>query len=143
MSLVWSLHLLWQGPSILSTKRLRLPRELLQYLIPVVLLVEMVSMKTALFIFCMFCATGALAQVGALDANAHPIDFPSHPEHASRQPLAAEQNILGDSYAVVTHGERPLWEVSPLKEEPSLGEVARIQRKQHARDKKAPVVWHN
>lgn len=101
-------------------------------------------MKTVLFILSMFCATGALGQVGgALSSEVQKIEVPSHPMHASRQPLAAEQNLIGDSNNTFVHGERPLWEVSPAKEEISLGQVARIQRKQHANDRKAPVVWHN
>ena len=101
-------------------------------------------MKTVLFMLCMFCATGALAQVGGVLSNdVQKIEVPSHPQHASQQPLAQEQNIRGNSYATLVHGERPLWEVATIKEEPSLGEAARVQRKQHARDKKAPVVWHN
>jgi len=101
-------------------------------------------MKTAVFMLCMLCATGALGQVGsALSNEAQKIDIPSHPQHASQQSLAQEQNILGNSAPTVTHGERPLWELAPVKEEISLGQAARIQRKQHSSDKKAPVIWHN
>lgn len=102
------------------------------------------AMKTALFMMCMLCAKGALGQVGgALSNEVQKIEIPSHPQHASQQSLAEEQSILVSSAPTLTHGERPLWELAPVKEEISLGEAARIQRKQHTSDKKAPVIWHN
>ena len=101
-------------------------------------------MKTLAFMLSLFCATGALAQVaGVLSSEPQRIEVPSHPEHASRQPLAAEKSILGDTTPTIAHGVRPLWELAPVHEEISLGEAARIQRRQHASAKKAPVVWHN
>ncbi|HSS97207.1 MAG TPA: hypothetical protein VLK33_09260 [Terriglobales bacterium] len=101
-------------------------------------------MKTVLFLFSMFCATGALAQSGGVLSNeVQKWDIPSHPNHASVTPLAQEQNLTNFSSPTVARGERPLWEVGQIKEEPSLGEVARAQRKMHAADKKSPVVWHN
>jgi hypothetical protein len=101
-------------------------------------------MKTLVFALSMFCATGALAQVGAvLSSEPQRLQMPSHPEHASRKPLATEQSILGGTAPTIVRGERPLWELAPVKEELSLGEAARIQRKQHANDRKASMVWHN
>ncbi len=101
-------------------------------------------MKTFIFMLSMFCATGALGQVaGVLSSEVQKIEIPSHPAHASQQPMAQEQSILSAAAPTVVRGERPLWEVAPVKEEISLGEAARLQRKQHANDKKAPVVWHN
>src|SRR5215510_4328291 len=100
-------------------------------------------MKTILFLFSMLCATGALAQSGAavLSGEVQKWDTPSHPSHASVKRLAQEESLLNLSAPTIEHGERPLWEVGQIKEEPSLGEVARIQRKLHASDKKSPVVW--
>jgi len=101
-------------------------------------------MKTLVLMLSMFCATGALAQVAAvLSSEPQKIQLPSHPEHASRQPLAVEQNILGNATPTIAHGVRPMWEVAPANQETSLGEAARAQRMQHANDKKAPVIWHN
>lgn len=104
-------------------------------------------MKTVLFLLSMFCATGALAQntggVGVLSSEVQKWDMVSHDNHASITPLAQEQNLMSYSTPIRARGERPLWEVGQVKEEPSLGEVARSQRKLHAADKKAPVVWHN
>jgi len=104
-------------------------------------------MKTVLFLFSMLCTTGALAQSGltgtVLNGDVQKWEAPSHPSHATVKPLAQEESLLNLSSPTVARGERPLWELGQVKEEPSLGEVARIQRKLHASDKKAPVVWHN
>ena len=104
-------------------------------------------MKTALFLFSMLCATGALAQSGGaasvLNGEVQKWDMVSHPSRAKMQSLAQEQSLIYSNAPTITRGEQPLWEVGQIKEEPSLGEVARIQRKLHAFDKKAPIVWHN
>ncbi len=101
-------------------------------------------MKTLVLSLAILCATSVFGQVGGvLSSEPQRIEIPSHPAHASRQPLALEQSILGESAPTVVRGERPMWELAPVKEEISLGEAARVQRKQHASDKKASVVWHN
>ena len=102
-------------------------------------------MKTVVFLLTMFCATGALGQIGvSISSQAQPIEFVSHPEHASLQSLAPEQSLLVNSAPTVLRGERPMWEVAgQVKEEVSLGQAAREQRRLHANDKKAPVIWHN
>ena len=104
-------------------------------------------MKTVLFMFSLLCATGALGQASAgvsvLSADVQKWDMISHTSHASAMPLAAEQSLISPSYPTIARGERPLWELGQIKEEPSLGEAARVQKKLHANDKKAPVVWHN
>jgi hypothetical protein len=103
------------------------------------------SMKITVIALFIFCATIALGQSGVavLNNQAQVVEMDSHPEHASQMSLAPEQNILGNSSSVSAHGERPLWELAPVKTEIPLGDVARMERKQHANDKKAPVVWHN
>lgn len=104
-------------------------------------------MKTVLFLLSMLWATGALAQsssgVAVLSNDVQSWQMISHPNHAEARGLAPEQNLIGISSSTSARGERPLWELGQIKEEQSLGEAARIQRKQHANDKKAPVVWHN
>jgi hypothetical protein len=104
-------------------------------------------MKTVLFMFSLLCATGALAQAGSgvavLSNEVSKWEMISHASHASAMPLATEQSLISSSYPTIARGERPLWEVGQIKEEPSLGETARMQKKLHANDKKAPVVWHN
>ncbi len=104
-------------------------------------------MKTVLFLLSMLCATGALAQSGAgvsvLSGDVQKWDMVSHESHAAAKPMAQEQNLISASNPTYARGERPLWELGQIKDELSLGEAARIQKKQHATDKKAPVVWHN
>jgi hypothetical protein len=104
-------------------------------------------MKTVLFMFSMFCATGALAQTGSgvavLNGDVQRFDMISHPSRANISALAQEQSLISSSTPTIERGERPLWELGTIKEEMSLGEAARLQRQQHANDKKAPVVWHN
>jgi hypothetical protein len=101
-------------------------------------------MKTLVFTLVLLCATATFAQVGTvLSGETNKIEIPSHPAHASQQSLAQEQNILGNTTPTIVRGVRPMWEVFSAKDEVSLGEAARLQRRVHANDKKAPVVWLN
>jgi len=107
---------------------------------------EIMVMKTTLFLLCFLCATAAFGQsyVGSiLNNQPQMLQIPGHPEHASQQSLALEQNLLGRSDFVHARGERPLWEVAPASVMTPLGDVARDLRKEHAAAKKAEVVWEN
>jgi hypothetical protein len=104
-------------------------------------------MKTALLAVCLFCATAAVGQTayGGTVLSSEPQVFRvfSHPEHASQQIMAQEQDLLGRSGYVYARGERPLWEVAPEPNVIPLGDVARLLRKEHAAAKKAEIVWEN
>jgi hypothetical protein len=104
-------------------------------------------MKITLFLFCLFCATAAFGQAvyggSALNAEPQMLNFPTHPARALQQPMGQQENILESSAIVSAHGERPLWEVAPKKQEVPLGDVARMFRKEHATAKKAVIVWDN
>ncbi len=104
-------------------------------------------MKTAFFMLCFLCATAALGQsasaVAVLNSQPQVVQLPSHPEHASQQPMAREQSLLAGSGYVYAQGERPLWEAAPVSRAVPLGDVARILRKEHAAAKKADIVWTN
>ena len=108
-------------------------------------------MKTAIFLFCVVCTTGSFGQnvVGGsaaqstISSQPQPIQMVSHPEHATLQPLAAEQNLLGNSTYSYARGERPLWEVAPVKIVAPLGDTARNLRKEHAVAKKATKVFED
>ena len=104
-------------------------------------------MKATILGMCLLCATAAFAQssgVGyALNADAHPAEFSSHPERAIQHPLGSEQSVLETSESVWAHGELPLWEVAQKKEQVSLGDAARVWRKEHEKVKKADKVWTN
>lgn len=102
-------------------------------------------MKLMLIGFCMFCAATAFGQAAVLSIPSQPYTVPiaDHPAHASPHSMATEQPIVGggnETY-VAAHGERPLWEFGPVKEEPSLGDVARAYRKQKLTGKKAGFVF--
>lgn len=72
------------------------------------------------------------------------VQFSSHADHAGPAGMAQEQNLWGSSGSVtVARGEQPVGEVVPESYEMPLGDAARIQRKEHAVDKKSEVVWEN
>lgn len=100
-------------------------------------------MKTMLIVLCVLCAATAVGQsgVGALSNQPVVLQFPEHPEHATTHEMATEQSIVGGGTYTVMHGERPLWEFGPVKEEPSLGDVARAFRKEKLTAKKAEIVF--
>ena len=103
---------------------------------------EINTMKTALFVLCLLCATAALGQSagGVLSADPQVFRPPDHALRAFQQAMAPEQNIRENSAYTYAQGERPLWEVMPLKHEVPLGDVARALRKEHLADKKAEFV---
>lgn len=105
-------------------------------------------MKTALVILCLLCSTALFAQTGfggsVLTNEPQVFSMPSHPQHASQQPLLAEQTLLPSSAFTSAKGERPLWEFAPATTEAvSLGEIARMLRKERGAVKKAEKVWTN
>jgi hypothetical protein len=108
---------------------------------------EINAMKTSLFVLCLFCATAALGQaLGGSTLSSQPQVFqvPSHPEHASRQPMAQQRDLLEESGSAYARGERALWEVAPVPHTMlPLGDAARTLRKEHTTAKKADVVWEN
>jgi hypothetical protein len=98
-------------------------------------------MKTAILVLCCFCATVAFGQAGAMSNEPQVITLPSHPLHASQHDMAMHENLLGNSGPDFARGVRPLWEVAPEVSAVPLGDVARALRKEHAKAKKAVVVW--
>lgn len=110
--------------------------------IPYNLLLEIITMKTALLVVCVFCATAAFGQ-NAGAPSLQSLQFASHQMTAGPGSMAHEQSLLGNSSVVVAQGELPLWEVAPKIHEVPLGDAAREQKKLHANDKKAKKVWDN
>jgi len=101
-------------------------------------------MKTILAISILFCAAAAFGQAGgSISSQPQVIQVPDHPQHAAPHALAEEQSLIGGSSAntFALHGDRPLWEFGPVKEEPSLGDVARAYRKEKETGKKADLVF--
>jgi hypothetical protein len=102
-----------------------------------------ISMKNALFILCLLCATRAFGQYLAISSESQRIEVPSHELHASQQPMGEEKTLLGTSYNVHGQGVRPLWELAPVRHEVPLGDTARMLKQQHAAAKKAEIIWEN
>lgn len=90
-------------------------------------------------------SVGAAAQIGgALSNEPQVFTMPSHPEHATKQPLADERSLLDSSAYVSAKGERPLWETpQQVTYVMPLGDVARLLRKEHEAAKKAVLVKEN
>jgi len=103
-------------------------------------------MKITLSILFLLCASAAFGQVsGTATLSAQPvvIQMVSHPEHASYTPLGQEQYLSEKSTYSFGHGERPLWEVAPIKTEVPLGDVARALREEHLKARKADFIHEN
>ena len=99
-------------------------------------------MKTAFLVLCLLWTASAFGQYAAISSQPQPYQAPSHPEHAAVHALATEQYVLSGTNYTSAQGEKPTWEL-PQAPVPSLGETARILRKEHAKVKKARVVYEN
>jgi hypothetical protein len=98
-------------------------------------------MKKTLFVLFILCAATAFGQnASVLPNQVNIIELPEHPLHAAPHAMGAEQSLVGGSSYTVEHGEVPLWEFGPVKEEPSLGDVARAYRKEKIAARKAEVI---
>jgi len=88
----------------------------------------------------------AKGQVGIGSAQQAPTQptytVPDHPQHADQGTPRPEVSLLGNNAVTYAQGERPLWEFGSDKVEPSLGDVARAYRKEHAVAEKAVRVWN-
>jgi hypothetical protein len=104
-------------------------------------------MKTGLLIASLLFTTAALGQsLGSGFAQPYlstPYTMVTHDSHASYRSMAQEQNITeGGNSVTVAEGEIPLAEVPlPPHQEMSLGEVARLYRKEHESAKKAAFIF--
>ena len=101
-------------------------------------------MKTAFLVLCLLLTPAAFGQYVATSVSSQPQPYraPTHPQHASVHALATEQYVLGGTTYTSAQGERPTWEL-PQAPTQSLGETARILRKEHAKLKKARVMYEN
>lgn len=100
-------------------------------------------MKTAVFVFCLFCASASFGQIGSLGGPVEPMQTTDHLQHAEQHDMARPQNLLEHSEFAYEKGERPLWEFGPISQPVPLGDVARAYRKEHALVKKAEILWEN
>jgi hypothetical protein len=100
-------------------------------------------MKTAVFVFCLFCASASFAQIGSISGQAQQLTMSEHPEHAVQHDMAQPQDMYEHNAYSYAQGERPLWEFGPISQPVPLGDIARVLRKQHALVKKADIIWEN
>jgi hypothetical protein len=102
-------------------------------------------MKTAFLVLCLLLTTAAFGQyyaAGSISSEPQPYRPPSHPAQAMVHALAAEQYVLAGTSYSSAQGEKPTWEL-PQAPVQSLGETARILRKEHAKLKKARFVFED
>jgi hypothetical protein len=103
-----------------------------------------IAMKKTLFVLSLFMTTAVFAQynVGSISSQVEPYHAPEHPAHASFAPIATETSIYPGTSYIIAQGDRPASDF-PQAASPSLGDVARELKKQHALVKKSDVVWVN
>jgi DNA-binding transcriptional MocR family regulator len=100
--------------------------------------------STMLLVFLLAASMAVFGQtVGAnyISATPQPIAIPDHPQHADQGTLRSESNLRGSSSITIGQGERPLSDFPSRRVEPSLGDVARAYRAEHALMQKATIVW--
>jgi hypothetical protein len=101
-------------------------------------------MKTAFLVLCLLLTTAAFGQysAGSISSEPQPYRPLSHPQKAKVHALAVEEYVLASTSYASAQGEKPTWEL-PQATVQSLGEIARILRREHARLKKARFVYEN
>jgi hypothetical protein len=100
-------------------------------------------MKTAFLVLCLLGTTAAFGQQPAGPVSqSYSYQPPSHPGHATEQGLAAERYLFGATNYSSVRGDTRTWDL-PQAPTQSLGESARILRKEHAKLKKARVVFED
>ncbi len=103
-------------------------------------------MKTLVVAFCFLAGSAALAQSAAGVLPSEPVitQFNSHEAHATQEGMGDPQTVLESSSPMIAQGERPLWEVAPMKAAPMpLGDVARMFKKEKLEGKKPTMIWEN
>ena len=102
-------------------------------------------MKTTILALCFLCATAAFGQsaVPVVSCEPQPLRMIEHPQRATQQSMAAEQNLLGVSAYTFEKGELPLWQFATPSHATPLGDTARILRNEHATAKKAQKVLND
>jgi hypothetical protein len=98
----------------------------------------------AITFLCFLCATSAFGQSAPVLSNvASPIQMQDHPQHASEHAMALESNLLGASPYGYAQGEVPLAELGSIIYQTPLGDIARVNRKEHTSVPKAAKVSEN
>ena len=97
----------------------------------------------SLMVVSILCGVASGQAIGGGTGGAQMLVMTGNPQQATQAPMAPVQNLFERSASTSAHGERPLWEFMPEPRFVPLGDVAREQRKEHANDKKAVIVWTN
>ena len=100
-------------------------------------------MKTTLLVLYLLLTSAAFGQnAGSISGQPQPYHPTGNPAHASVQPLAQEQYVLSGTHYSSAQGEKATWELPQAPVVP-LGDIARMLKKDHAKLKKARVVYEN
>ena len=102
-------------------------------------------MKKTLLVLSLFMTTAAFAQYGGggyISSQPQIYHAPDHPAHAGFEPMATEQNVYPSNTYTLAVGDRPASDF-PHAASPSLGDIARELKKEHALVKKSDTVWVN
>jgi hypothetical protein len=108
------------------------------------------AMKPIFLALCLLGTTLAFGQQGAhsfsSQAQAQPYESPSHPQHAAPHALATERFILAEANYFSAQGERKISDLPHAASQPpgpSLGETARLLKKEHLNLTKARIVFED
>jgi hypothetical protein len=103
-----------------------------------------IAMKNILFVLLLLSASAAFGQYGARSIDSQPQIYhpPEHQATASYSRLAGERSIVGGGNTAYAQGDRPFSDFPQMASVP-LGDMARELKKQHARVKKARIIWEN
>lgn len=102
-------------------------------------------MKKLFFLVVLLLSTSAaFGQYVAnhIDSQVQVYNIPDHPAHASYAHISDGSSIVGGGAVSFGQGERPFSDFPQAAPVP-LGDSARELKKQHARLKKARVIWEN
>jgi hypothetical protein len=106
-------------------------------------------MKITFLVLCVLLTTAAFGQYGSransISSQPQAYPSPSHTANATTHGLAAERPVLGGTNYIIAQGERALSDLpqAATAAAPSLGDTARMLRTEHAKLKKARVVFEN
>jgi len=104
-------------------------------------------MKPVFLALCLLGTTLAVGQAAhSASSQVQPYESPSHPQHAAPHALAMERFILAEANYFSAQGERKISDLPHAASQPpapSLGETARLLKKEHLNLTKARIVFED